>query len=59
MGTFYLAYRVEIWIATDALLMMSVAGALLGCYRGLTADRGWPKLALVLASCTPSSRPAS
>ena len=45
MGTFYLAYRVEIWIATDALLMMSVAGALLGCYRGLTARRGWPKLA--------------
>ena len=43
MGTFYLAYRVEIWIATDALLMMSVAGALFGCYRGLTADRGWPK----------------
>ena len=44
MGTFYLAYRVEIWIATDALLMMSVAGALLGCYRGLMAERGWPKL---------------
>ena len=29
----------------DALLMMSVAGALLGCYRGLTAGRGWRKLA--------------
>ena len=25
------------------MLMMSVAGALFGCYRGLTADRGWPK----------------
>jgi 4-amino-4-deoxy-L-arabinose transferase-like glycosyltransferase len=45
MGTFYLAYRVEIWIATDALLMASVAGALYGGYRGLTARRGWPKLA--------------
>ncbi|HVN75708.1 MAG TPA: glycosyltransferase family 39 protein [Thermoanaerobaculaceae bacterium] len=45
MGTLYLAYRVEIWIATDALLMASVAGALLGCYRGLGARRGWPKLA--------------
>jgi len=44
MGTLYLAYRVEIWMATDALLMTSVAGALLGGYRGLTADRGWPKL---------------
>ncbi|MGD1146769.1 MAG: glycosyltransferase family 39 protein [Thermoanaerobaculaceae bacterium] len=44
MGTFYLAYRVEIWIATDALLLMSVAGALLGCYRGLMAERGWAKL---------------
>jgi 4-amino-4-deoxy-L-arabinose transferase-like glycosyltransferase len=44
MGTFYLAYRVEIWIATDALLMLSVAGALLGCYRGVTARRGAPKL---------------
>jgi 4-amino-4-deoxy-L-arabinose transferase-like glycosyltransferase len=44
MGTLYLAYRVEVWIATDALLMMTVAGALLGCYRGLTAERGWPKL---------------
>src|SRR5512136_445848 len=39
-----LAYRVEIWIATDALLMASVAGALFGCYRGLTARRGLPKL---------------
>jgi 4-amino-4-deoxy-L-arabinose transferase-like glycosyltransferase len=45
MGTFYLAYRVEIWIATDALLMASVAGSLVGCYRGLTARRGAPKLA--------------
>lgn len=45
MGTLYLAYRVEVWIATDALLMMSVAGALLGCYRGLTAERGREKLA--------------
>ncbi len=44
MGTLYLAYRVEIWVATDALLMLSVAGALLGCYRGLAARRGWPKL---------------
>jgi 4-amino-4-deoxy-L-arabinose transferase-like glycosyltransferase len=44
MGTFYLAWRVEVWIATDALLMATVAGALLGCYRGLTAARGWPKL---------------
>ncbi len=44
MGTLYLAYRVEIWVATDALLMLSVAGALLGCYRGLAAARGWPKL---------------
>jgi 4-amino-4-deoxy-L-arabinose transferase-like glycosyltransferase len=44
MGTFYLAYRVEIWIATDALLMASVAGALFACYRGLMARRGWPKL---------------
>ncbi len=44
IGTLYLAYRVEIWIATDALLMASVAGALFGCYRGLTARRGLPKL---------------
>ena len=44
MGTFYLAYRVEIWIATDALLMLTVAGALLGCYRGLASRRGAPKL---------------
>ncbi|MDD5562883.1 MAG: glycosyltransferase family 39 protein [Thermoanaerobaculaceae bacterium] len=44
MGTLYLAYRVEIWMATDALLMLSVAGALLGCYRGLAAARGWEKL---------------
>ncbi len=44
MGTLYLAYRVEIWIATDALLLLSVAGALLGCYRGLVAARGWEKL---------------
>ncbi len=44
MGTLYLAYRVEIWVATDALLMLSVAGALLGCYRGLVAARGWRKL---------------
>jgi 4-amino-4-deoxy-L-arabinose transferase-like glycosyltransferase len=44
MGTFYLAYRVEIWIATDALLMTSVAGALFGCYRGLSSRRGLPKL---------------
>lgn len=45
MGTLYLAYRVEVWIATDALLMASVAGALLGCYRGLAAPRGGSKLA--------------
>ena len=44
MGTLYLAYRVEIWIATDALLMAAVAGALFGCYRGLIARRGLPKL---------------
>jgi 4-amino-4-deoxy-L-arabinose transferase-like glycosyltransferase len=44
MGTFYLAYRVEIWLATDALLMVSVAGALYACFRGLTATRGWRKL---------------
>jgi 4-amino-4-deoxy-L-arabinose transferase-like glycosyltransferase len=44
MGTLYLAYRVEIWIATDALLMASVAGALFGCYRGLSSRRGLPKL---------------
>jgi 4-amino-4-deoxy-L-arabinose transferase-like glycosyltransferase len=44
MGTLYLAYRIEIWIATDALLMASVAGALFACYRGLTARRGWPKV---------------
>ncbi len=44
MGTFYLAYRIEIWIATDALLMLSVAGALFGCFRGLVARRGWRKL---------------
>lgn len=44
IGTLYLAYRVEIWVATDALLMFSVAGALLGCYRGLAAARGWRKL---------------
>jgi 4-amino-4-deoxy-L-arabinose transferase-like glycosyltransferase len=44
MGTLYLAYRVEIWIATDALLMTSVAGALFACYRGLAARRGPPKL---------------
>jgi 4-amino-4-deoxy-L-arabinose transferase len=44
MGTLYLAYRIEIWIATDALLMASVAGALFACYRGLMARRGWPKL---------------
>src|SRR5664280_1585944 len=44
IGTLYLAYRVEIWVATDALLIFSVAGALLGCYRGLAAARGWRKL---------------
>jgi 4-amino-4-deoxy-L-arabinose transferase-like glycosyltransferase len=44
MGTLYLAYRVEIWLATDALLLASVAGALYGCYRGLIARRGLPKL---------------
>jgi 4-amino-4-deoxy-L-arabinose transferase-like glycosyltransferase len=44
MGTLYLAYRVEIWLATDALLMASVAGALYACHRGLAARRGSPKL---------------
>ncbi len=45
MGTLYLAYRVEVWIATDALLMACVAGALLGCSRGFSAPRGVSKLA--------------
>jgi 4-amino-4-deoxy-L-arabinose transferase-like glycosyltransferase len=44
MGTFYLAYRIEIWLATDALLMTAVAGALYGCFRGLSAARGRAKL---------------
>ena len=44
MGTLYLAYRVEIWIATDALLMLSVAGALFACFRGLAAPHGPAKL---------------
>ena len=39
-GTTYLTYRVGVWLATDALLMWSVAGALLGCLRGLKARRG-------------------
>ncbi len=44
MGTLYLAWRVEVWIATDALLMLSVAGALFACFRALGARKGWPKL---------------
>ena len=34
MGTFYLAYRIEIWLATDALLM-AAAGALVALIFGL------------------------
>lgn len=44
-GTTYLAFRVGVWLATDAPLMLAVAGALLGCLRGLEARRSVPKLA--------------
>lgn len=44
-GTTFLAYRVGVWLATDALLMLCVAGALLGCLRGLQTRPGPPKLA--------------
>lgn len=44
-GTTYLSFRVGVWLATDAPLMLAVAGALLGCLRGLEARRGVPKLA--------------
>jgi 4-amino-4-deoxy-L-arabinose transferase-like glycosyltransferase len=43
-GTLYLAYRVEIWIATDGLLVLAVAGALFGLWRGLMSARGAAKI---------------
>lgn len=44
-GSFLLAYQVSIWLAADAPLVAGVSVALLGLYRGFTADRGREKLA--------------
>jgi 4-amino-4-deoxy-L-arabinose transferase-like glycosyltransferase len=44
-GSFQLSYQVSIWLLTDAPLVAGVSLALLGLYRGITADRGHGKLA--------------
>jgi 4-amino-4-deoxy-L-arabinose transferase-like glycosyltransferase len=44
-GSFQLAYQVSIWLVTDAPLVAGVSVALLGLYRGLSADRGRGKFA--------------
>jgi 4-amino-4-deoxy-L-arabinose transferase-like glycosyltransferase len=45
IGTFLLAYQVEIWFATDAPLLASTAAALLGAYIGFYAANGRERLA--------------
>jgi 4-amino-4-deoxy-L-arabinose transferase-like glycosyltransferase len=44
IGTFLLAYQVEIWLATDAPLLASTAAALLGAYVGFYAVNGRERL---------------
>src|ERR1700678_3896825 len=44
IGTFLLAYQVEIWFATDAPLLASTAAALLGAYIGFYAAHGRERL---------------
>ncbi len=44
ISTFLLSYQVEIWLATDAPLLASVAVALLGAYIGFYAGRSRERL---------------
>ena len=44
ISTFLLSYQVEIWLATDAPLLATVAVALLGAYIGFYAERSRERL---------------
>jgi 4-amino-4-deoxy-L-arabinose transferase-like glycosyltransferase len=44
ISTFLLSYQVEIWLATDAPLLATVAVALLGAYHGFYAERSRERL---------------